>query len=151
VILRSAAVVVAALALAGPAAACTSPRTSLDALEGEIMCPTCHTTLDQSDSAAARRIEIFIKHRIDACATESQIKDELVANFGAGILAAPPHKGFDLLAWWLPLGGVIAGALAVALGVWRWSRTRGPDDEPPPSGLDDETERRLDDLLARLD
>ena len=150
-ILRGAAVLVAALALAGPAAACTSPRTSLTALEGEIMCPTCRTTLDQSDSAAARRIEIFIQHRIDQCATEAQIKDELVANFGAGILAAPPHKGFDLLAWWLPLGGVILGALAVALGVWRWSRTRGPDDEPPPSGLDDETERRLDDLLARLD
>ncbi len=115
------------------------------------MCPTCHTTLDQSDSAAARRIEVFIQHRIDACATESQIKADLVANFGAGILAAPPRKGFDLLAWWLPLGGVIVGALAVAFGVWRWSRARGPDEPPPSSGLDDETERRLDELLARLD
>ena len=150
-ILRGAAVLVAALVLAGPAAACVSPRTSLNALEGEIMCPTCHTTLDQSDSAAARRIEIFIQHRIDACATESQIKADLVANFGAGILAAPPRKGFDLLAWWLPLGGVIVGALAVAFGVWRWSRARGPDEPPPSSGLDDETERRLDELLARLD
>ena len=107
-ILRGAAVLAAALVLAGPAAACVAPRTSLNALEGEIMCPTCHTTLDQSDSAAARRIEVFIQHRIDACATESQIKADLVANFGAGILAAPPRKGFDLLAWWLPLGGVIA-------------------------------------------
>ncbi len=115
------------------------------------MCPTCHTTLDQSDSAAARRIEVFIQHRIDACATESQIKADLVANFGAGILAAPPRKGFDLLAWWLPLGGVILGAVAVAFGVWRWSRARGPDEPPPASGLDDETERRLDELLARLD
>jgi cytochrome c-type biogenesis protein CcmH/NrfF len=147
----AAAVVVAALVLAGTAAACAHPRTSLNALEGEIMCPTCHTTLDQSDAPAALRIEAFIRRRIDQCATEAQIKDELVANFGAGILAAPPHKGFDLLAWWLPLGGVIAGALAVALGVWRRSRTRAPDDEPPPTGLDDETERRLDDLLARLD
>jgi cytochrome c-type biogenesis protein CcmH/NrfF len=147
----AAAVVVTTLVLAGTAAACAHPPTSLNALEGEIMCPTCHTTLDQSDAPAAQRIEAFIQHRIDQCATEAQIKDELVANFGAGILAAPPHKGFDLLAWWLPLGGVILGALAVALGVWRWSRTRGPDDEPPPSGLDDETERRLDDLLARLD
>lgn len=146
-----AAVVVATLALAGTAAACAHPRTSLNALEGEIMCPTCHTTLDQSDAPAALRIEAFIRRRIDQCATEAQIKDELVANFGAGILAAPPRRGFDLLAWWLPLGGVIVGALAVAVGVWRWSRARGPDDEPPPSGLDDETERRLDELLARLD
>ncbi len=151
-ILRIAALCVAALVLAdSAAAACAHPRTSLAALEGEIMCPTCHTTLDQSDSAAARRIEIFIQQRIDQCATASQIKADLVENFGAGILAAPPHKGFDLLAWWLPLGGVIGGALAVGFGVWRWSRARGPDDEPPPSGLDDETERRLDELLARLD
>jgi cytochrome c-type biogenesis protein CcmH/NrfF len=152
VILRLAAVVAAALALAGPAAACAKPHTSLAALEGEIMCPTCHTTLDQSDAAAARRIEHFIEARIDECATERQIKAELVANFGAGILAAPPHEGFDLLAWWLPIGGVILGALLLALGVWRWSRARSPGDEPHPgSELDEDTERRLDDLLARLD
>ena len=141
----------AALALAPSALACAKPRASLTAMEGQIMCPTCHTTLDQSDSAAARRIEHRISVLIDRCATESQIKDDLVRNFGAGILAAPPRKGFDLLAWWLPLGGVIAGAILVAFGVWRWSRTRGPDDEPPASGLDDETERRLDELLARFD
>ena len=148
-ILRLGAVVALALAFAGPAAACAHPRTSLSYLEGQVMCPTCHTTLDQSDSSAARRIEAFIQTRIDQCATADQIKSELVANFGAGILAAPPHKGFDLLAWWLPLGGLAAGALLLGFGVWRWSRTRTPDDRPPP--VDEETERRLDELLARLD
>ena len=149
-ILRVGAVVALALAFAGPAAAaCAHPRTSLSYLEGQVMCPTCHTTLDQSDSAAALRIEAFIQTRIDQCATADKIKSELVANFGAGILAAPPHKGFDLLAWWLPLGGLAAGALLLAFGVWRWSRARPPEDRPPP--VDDETERRLDELLARLD
>jgi cytochrome c-type biogenesis protein CcmH/NrfF len=149
---RLAAVLVAALAVAGPAsAACLHPKTSLTALEGEVMCPTCHTTLDQSDSLAARRIEHRIQVLVDRCETKDEIKADLVRNFGAGILAAPPHKGFDLLAWWLPLGGIIAGALLVAFGVWRWSRARGPDDEPPSDALDDETERRLDELLARFD
>ena len=149
-IFRAGAVVALALAFAGPAAAaCAHPRTSLSYLEGQVMCPTCHTTLDQSDSSAARRIEAFIQTRIDQCATADQIKSELVANFGTGILAAPPHKGFDLLAWWLPLGGLAAGALLLGFGVWRWSRARTPEDRPPP--LDDETERRLDELLARLD
>jgi cytochrome c-type biogenesis protein CcmH/NrfF len=152
VIVRVAAVLVAALVFGGSAAAaCRTPHTALAKLEGEIMCPTCHTTLDQSDSAAAQRIEHHIQVLIAQCKTEQEIKADLVANFGAGILAAPPHKGFDLLAWWLPLGGVIAGAIAVAFGVWRWSRARGPDDEPPASGLDEETERRLDEMLARLD
>jgi cytochrome c-type biogenesis protein CcmH/NrfF len=150
VIFRAGAVVALALAFAGPAAAaCAHPRTSLSYLEGQVMCPTCHTTLDQSDSSAARRIEAFIQTRIDQCATADQIKSELVANFGAGILAAPPHKGFDLLAWWLPLGGLAAGALLLGFGVWRWSRARTPEDRPPP--VDEETERLLDELLARLD
>jgi cytochrome c-type biogenesis protein CcmH/NrfF len=148
VIVRVAAVALAALALAGPAAACAHTRASLTYLEGQIMCPTCHTTLDQSDSDAARQIEAYIQKRIGQCATTRQIKSELVANFGAGILAAPPHKGFDLLAWWLPLGGVIAGAGLLALGVWRWSRTR---EDEPVSVLDAETEKRLDQLLADLD
>jgi uncharacterized Zn finger protein (UPF0148 family) len=51
-------VVGAALVLSASAfGACTKPKTSLAKLEGEVMCPTCHTTLDQSNSLAARRIE----------------------------------------------------------------------------------------------
>jgi cytochrome c-type biogenesis protein CcmH/NrfF len=161
ILARLAAVAVAALVLAGPAAAaCAHPRTSLTFLEGQIMCPTCHTTLDQSDAAAAQQIKAYIQKRIGQCATTQQIESELVANFGAGILAAPTHKGFDLLAWWLPIGGVIAGAGLLGIGVWRWSRTREPDAVPDggpalngksPSGLDAETERRLDELLAKLE
>jgi cytochrome c-type biogenesis protein CcmH/NrfF len=152
VIIRLVAVVLIGLAVAGPAqAACAHPRTTLAYLEGQIMCPTCHTTLDQSDAPAAQRIKIFIQKRIDECATADEIRAELVANFDAGILAAPPHKGFDLLAWWLPLGGVIAGAAVLAFGVWRWSR--GRDDGPggSDSALDAADEQRLDELLARLD
>jgi cytochrome c-type biogenesis protein CcmH len=150
VIARFAAVVVAALALAGPAAAaCTHPRTTLAHLEGQIMCPTCHTTLDQSNAPAAMRIKVFIQQRIDQCATAGQIKADLVTNFGAGILAAPPRKGFDLLAWWLPIAGVVLGAALLAVGVWRWTRMREP--EPAAPAADPETERQLDELLARLD
>jgi cytochrome c-type biogenesis protein CcmH/NrfF len=147
---RILAVVAAALVLAAPAAAgCAHPKTSLSFLEGQIMCPTCHTTLDQSDAPAAQRIEQRIRGLIAQCRSADQIKSDLVANFGAGILAAPPHKGFDLLAWWLPLGGIVLGALLLALGVWRWTRSRGPDAVEPP--LDPELERRVDELLARYE
>ena len=149
-IVRLAVVGAAALVLAGPAAAaCTKPHTSLSAMEGQIMCPTCHTTLDQSDAPAARRIEHRIQVLIDQCKTADEIKADLVANFGAGILAAPPRKGFDLLAWWLPLGGIAAGALLLALGVWRWSRARAPDAAEPP--LDPELDARVDELLAEYE
>jgi cytochrome c-type biogenesis protein CcmH/NrfF len=106
-----------------------------------------------SDSPAAQRIRVFVAKRIAACWTAQQIESALVANYGQGILAAPSHKGFDLLAWWLPIVGVLAGAVVLAFGVWRWSRRREPEepDGPAGSGLDEETERRLDDLLARFD
>ena len=154
-ILRFLAVLVAALALAGPAAAaaCTHPRTSLTYMEGQVMCPICHTTLDESNSAAARQIEGFIRKRIERCWTTQRIEAALVKNYGKAILAAPPDSGFDILAWWLPIGGVLAGALVLAFGVWRWSRGR-EDDEPPGDAaprLDDETERKIDDLLAGLE
>jgi cytochrome c-type biogenesis protein CcmH/NrfF len=143
-------VVAASLALAAPATACTKPRTSLPALEGQVMCPTCHTTLDQSDSAVANRIRAYISRRIDECATAGQIKQELVDQFGSAILAAPPRKGFDLLAWWLPIAGIIVGAAAIGGGVWRWTRGRDPDPDPD-ARLDPESERRVDDALAGFD
>jgi cytochrome c-type biogenesis protein CcmH/NrfF len=153
VILRFLAVVAAALVFAGPAAACTHPRTSLAFLEGQVMCPTCHTTLDMSDSQAAKQIEGFISQKIAACWTAKRIESALVANYGRGILAAPSHNGFDLLAWWLPIAGVLGGALVLAFGVWRWTRRREPEEPEGPldPGLDEETERRIDDLLARFD
>ena len=153
VMLRFAAVLAAALVFAAPAAACSHPRTSLNYLQGQVMCPTCHTTLDMSQSPAALRIDAFISKKIAACWTAQHIESALVANYGQQILAAPSHKGFDLLAWWLPIAGVLAGALVLAFGVWRWSRRKEPEepDDPAGSGLDEETERRLDDLLARYD
>jgi cytochrome c-type biogenesis protein CcmH len=154
---RRLALLAAALSLlaAAPAAHACRPHASLARLEGELMCPTCSgETLDQSTAPAAQRVKLFIAQRIRACDTEAEIKRRLVADFGTGILAAPPRQGFDLLAWWLPIAGIAAGAVVVGVAAWRWSRSREP--EPPgaraASGpLDPELERRLDEELARFD
>ncbi len=134
-----------------PAATASERHPTLAELEGEVMCPTCHTTLDQSDAPAARRIERFIRQRIAAGDSKSQIEAKLVAQFGPAILAAPPHKGFGLLAWWLPIGGIAAAAIIVGIAAWRWSRGREPPpDTTPEEPLDPELERRLADELARF-
>jgi cytochrome c-type biogenesis protein CcmH len=149
---RRLAVALVALAAAPLAsAACTKPRASLSSLEGQVMCPTCQTTLDQSQSPVATRIRAFIRTRIAACATESQIKQELVDQFGRSILAAPPRKGFDLLAWWLPIAAIVVGAGAIGVGVWRWSRRDGPAAPVEDPALDPELERRVDEALAAYD
>jgi cytochrome c-type biogenesis protein CcmH len=144
------AVAVVALALAGPASACPS----LPDLEGKFICPTCKTTLDQSDAPAARQIKAYLAQRVAACAPESQIRDELVAQFGTQVLAAPPRKGFHWLAWLLPLIGLLVAAAVISVLVWRWSRSKPSElagDSNGRAPLDPELERRLDRELAKFD
>jgi cytochrome c-type biogenesis protein CcmH len=133
---------------AGSSAAASRP--SMTKLEGEIMCPTCHTTLDQSDAAIATRIEAYMRRRIAAGATESQIKAELVAQFGTAILAAPPKRGFDLLAWVLPFAGLAGAAGLIALSVRRW-RHKDPQELLPAQPLDPDSEALVDAALAEFD
>ncbi len=149
--MRALLVAAAALVLAVPALASERHPTQAE-LEGEIQCPTCHTTLDMSDSAIAVRMKAFIARRIAAGDTRSAIESKLVAEFGEGVLAAPPKHGFGLLAWLLPLGGIVVAGAALAYGAWRWSSGReaavAAATGPP---LDPELERRLDDELRAFD
>ena len=132
-----------------PAAHASERHPTLGELEGEVMCPVCETTLDQSSSPAAQQIKRVIATRIAAGDTKTQIKDGLVAEYGSAILAAPPHKGFGLVAWWLPVAGILAAAVAVGVGARRWARAREPAPAGPP--LDAASERRLDDELRRYE
>jgi cytochrome c-type biogenesis protein CcmH len=146
----------AALALAAPAFA-SEQHPTLGELEGQLMCPICAgETLAQSDSPAAQRIKAYIQERIAAGDTRSEIKRKLVEQWGKRILAAPPRHGFDLLAWALPLVGLLGGAGVLGLLAWRWTRVREPEPAPQRWSLnghplDPDEERRLDEELARFD
>ena len=126
--MRPVIVVLVALVLV-PAALASEAHPTQGELERELVCPTCKTTLDQSNAPVALRMKRFIAARIAAGDTKSEIKEQLVAQFGRGVLAAPEKKGFDLLAWVVPLVGLAAGAVVLSLLLWRW--TRRVDEELP--------------------
>lgn len=86
----------------------------------------------------------LIQEKID----QGQSKDEILAYFveqyGTKILAAPPKKGFNLIAWIMPFIIIGAGAILIVLllRVWvRAQRVRGEDD---PASLEDMTEEEAD-------
>jgi cytochrome c-type biogenesis protein CcmH len=150
---RTVAVVAGVLLAIGVGTAAAADRPSAAELEGQLVCVTCKTTLDESDSPIARRMKAYIRRRIAQGATGRQIKDELVAQFGEGVLASPPAHGFDLLAWVLPIGGIGIGAAGLGALAWMWSRNREPGDTVPPDSavLDPELDRRVDEELARFE
>ena len=153
--MRPLAVVLAAVALvlAAPALASEQHPTQSE-MEAELVCPTCHTPLDESDSPAAQEIKAYVRERIAQGWTKSQIEDALVQVFGPAVLGVPRTHGFDLLAWALPIGGILIGAVVLGGGAWAWSRNRPGPGEPAAAGgppLDPELERRVDEELARFD
>jgi cytochrome c-type biogenesis protein CcmH len=139
-----------ALVLAAPAFA-SDRHPTLGELEGEVMCPTCKTTLDQSTAPIADRIRQYISARIAAGDTKSEIKHKLVLQFGPAVLAEPSKHGFNLLAWVLPFVGAGVGALVLGWLAWRWSRAREPEVAAAAPQLDPGLERRVDEELARFD
>jgi len=156
--MRRAVVALVLVALALPATAAASEKhPTLRELEGDLMCPTCGTSLELSNAPAANQIRRFVRARIAAGDTKSEIEDKLVAEFGRGVLASPPKKGFDLLAWVLPLLALGLGAAVIGVLVVRWSRSREPaaaEGSPEDNGrvqLDPVLEQRLDDELARFE
>ncbi len=146
--LMPAVVALVALAFAGPAAA-SEDRPTLAELEGEIMCPVCGTTIDQSDAPVAQQMKMFIRRQIAAGDSKGEIEDALVAAFGEEVLAAPPKEGFNLLAWVLPLLGVALAVPAIGYAAWRWSRVREP--AAASDRLEPEAEQRLERELARFE
>ena len=153
---RLAIVAIAAL-LVGPAALASERHPTMNELENEVMCPVCTVPLAESDSAAAKQIEREMRAKIAAGWTKSQIEDSLVRQYGESILASPPKHGFNLLAWLLPLVGIVAAGTALGVAAWRWSRHRA-EPEPPSlvsqnghRPIDPELDRRLDEELARFD
>jgi cytochrome c-type biogenesis protein CcmH/NrfF len=145
-----------ALVLAGPALASEQHPTQGE-LEAELVCPQCHEPLDESSSPIAQQMKSYIRRHIAMGWTKSRIVDSLVGppnNLGPSVLGVPRKHGFDLLAWLLPLGGIAAGAVALAGGAWAWSRNRGAGGAPPVAGdgtLDPALERRVDEALAGFD
>jgi cytochrome c-type biogenesis protein CcmH len=112
---------VALLALAVPARACT-PRTSLAALDDEVMCTACGLPLSLApDSPQAQNERALIVRLVARCQTKAQIKDRLVDEFGSEVLASPPSHGFGATAWLVPLLGLagLAAGLVGASGIWR--------------------------------
>lgn len=134
-------------------AGAAAPRTTLLAIEHQVMCVTCKIPLTVAESPQAARERVFIRGLITEGQTETQVKSSLVAQYGPSVLDLPSDKGFDLAAYLVPIAVVLAllGLLAFLLPSWRrhaLARRDAFEDAPELSPAD---AARLDADLAQFD
>ena len=136
-----------------PARATPAPRTSLPAIERQVMCVTCKIPLNVAQSPQADRERAYIRGLIDQGDSEAQIKSALVGQYGPAVLALPSTHGFDLAAYLVPLAAVLAllGALALLLPRWRRRAHAQAAREAPPRTLSPGDAARLEADLSRFD
>jgi cytochrome c-type biogenesis protein CcmH len=140
------------LALATPGALAAAPRASFNDVEDEVMCDTCNVPLNIAESPRADQERQVIRRLIAQGLTKDEIKAELKARYGPGILATPAGSGFSLAVWIVPVAVVGAVAALGLLLVPRWRRSRAagaPAAAAAPLSATDA--RRLDEDLARYD
>jgi cytochrome c-type biogenesis protein CcmH len=129
------------------------PQTTIHDVEDEVMCPICGTLLELSDSPQARREKVYVAKLIAAGKSKSEVKDALVTQYGAAVLALPEASGFDLSAYLVPILAILVAAIALAVSVARWRRG-GPQEAPrgkAAAGPKDDDAERLDADLSRYD
>ena len=146
--------IVAALTLAcSGIASAAEPQASLPQLEDEVMCPICGTLLGLSHSPAAERQRVFIRGMINDGASEDEIKDALVTEYGPQVLALPDDEGINLYAYLVPILGFILGGVLVVWAVIRMRRNRrqDPPANKPGPGPPSSDSQRLDEDMAKYD
>jgi cytochrome c-type biogenesis protein CcmH len=135
------------------AQAAVTPRTSMPAIERQVMCVTCKIPLNVAESPQSQRERAFIRGLVVEGKTEAQIKKALVAQYGTSVLALPTAKGFDLAAYLVPIVVVLAliGLLALLLPSWRrHARVQAARTADAPQ-LSADDAARLDADLERFD
>jgi len=126
-------------------------------MQHEIVC-TCgcgHTNIAEcrkDPCATSHQMREQLAGMIDQGQSRDQILQSFVDTYGSQeMLGAPINKGFNRLAWLLPL--TLGGGAAAAVGfvAVRWSRKRAGEGPEPTATTEPELDERLDDELRNLD
>jgi cytochrome c-type biogenesis protein CcmH len=152
---RIAAVLLAICALTPAASAATvRPRASLTDIENDVMCTLCHESLAVAQSPQADSERSYIRGLIAQGETKRQIEQNLVAQYGEGVLGRPPASGFNLTVYILP-PAILAVGIAILLVVLpRWrrrTRAEAAAARPAtPKSFDPAEAARLDQELSHF-
>lgn len=97
-------------------------------LQKELRCLVCQgQSIDESNAPLAADLRRLIRQQMQQGWSDDQIKDFLVARYGAFVLMKPPVRQDTFFLWFGPALLVLAGAGAIGVTIMR-ARKRLADD-----------------------
>jgi cytochrome c-type biogenesis protein CcmH/NrfF len=118
------------------------------------MCGTCgHKQLDTCFCPTAEKMKDELAAQVKAGKTHDEVIAWLISAYGSQEpLGAPIDKGFNRLAWLVPVLAGAGGIAVIGFVAVKWSR-RDPASRAPatPATVDPQLEARLEDELRDID
>ena len=137
------------LLLTLPAVAAQVSEEEVREIAAHLRCVVCQNlSVADSPSETASQMRQLVRERLASGENREQVLAYFVSKYGEWILLSPPRRGFNLLVWGLPFAGLLAGFVAVALVLRRWSRSRR--EEPLPA-VDPQYRERIQRELQELE
>ncbi len=137
------------VAWAGPPASPANEE-AIRQIAAQLRCVVCQNlSVADSPSEMANQMRSIIRERLEAGETPEQVFAYFVDKYGEWILLSPRPRGFNLLVWIVPFGGIAAGLVALLLVARRWSRR--PAERPVEEPIDPATRERIRREMAELD
>lgn len=113
--------------------AAANPANRINSLSHQVMCQCgCSQLLGECDHVGCpdRDKELSeLTTEIAAGLTDQEILNSFVSKYGLTVLAAPPTKGFNLVAWITPFAVFGAALLGTILLIRRWGGLGGKPHE----------------------
>jgi len=116
-------------------------------MEAEFMCDCgCGDMLVNCTCGRSDELRAIITGMINQGKSKTQIVSAFVAQFGEVILSSPPRKGFNLVAYGVPMTGFFIGSVFAVTMARRWRSSRR-DEEDEESESDDDLSEEMEEKI----
>ncbi len=107
-------------------------------IDGMLMCPVCPAeTIGQAQVEISRQMRRLVREKLSQGVSRQEILDFFEDRYGTNILAAPPKSGVNLVAWVVPVLGML-GALVAGLLVIRSMARQGAREAVNETAMDED-------------
>lgn len=145
-------ILVALLSLSLPAAAVQPDEVLADpameararSLSQQLRCPVCQgENIDESNAAISRDLRLYVRERLVAGDSDTQVLDNVADRYGEFVLFEPRRSGGNLVLW---LAGPVMAFLGLLIA-WQFLRARSRAEPVASQALDDAERARLSEIM----